>query len=139
MAVTRILKSTGGYFVKMGSGAISWSSKLQSIVTLSTTEAEYVAAVSAGQEIIWMCHLLSEIGYNLDVPSKLLTDNQSALSVARNPEHHGHMKHLDLRYFWLRDQVQKKHISVDHQRTDEMPADLLTKSLARDKVESSKQ
>ena len=128
-------KSTGGYLVKMGSGAISWSSKLQSIVTLSTTEAEYVAAVSAGQEIIWMRHLLSEMGYNLDVPSKLLIDNQSALSVARNPEHHGRMKHLDLRYFWLRDEVQKKHISVDHQRTDEMPADLLTKSLARDKVE----
>ena len=45
------------------------------------------------------------------------------------------MKHLDLQYFWLRDKVQKKQIQVEHQRTDEMPADLLTKSLARDKVE----
>jgi len=128
-------KSTSGYLVKMGTGAISWSSKLQSIVTLSTTEAEYVAAVSAGQEIVWMRQLLSEMGYSMDKPSKLLIDNQSAISVAKNPEHHGHMKHLDLQYFWLRDEVQKRHIHVEHQRTDEMPADLFTKSLARDKVE----
>ena len=108
---------------------------MQSIVTLSTTEAEYVAAVSAGQEIVWMRQLLSEMGYSFNAASKLLTDNQSALSVAKNPEHHGRMKHLDLRYFWLRDEVQKKHIHMEHQRTDEMPADLLTKALARDKVE----
>jgi hypothetical protein len=82
-------KSTSGYLVKMGSGAISWSSKLQSIVTLSTTEAEYVAACSAGQEIVWMRQLLSEMGYKLDKPSQLLIDNQSAISVAKNPEHHG--------------------------------------------------
>ena len=70
-------KSTSGYLVMMGT---SWNSKLQSIVTLSTTEAEYEAAVSAGQEIVWMCQLLSEMGYSFNVALKLLTDNQSALS-----------------------------------------------------------
>ena len=122
-------RSTGGYVVKMGTEAISWSSKLQGIVALSTTEAEYVASTSAGQEILWLCHLLSELGYTCSTPSTLFVDNRSALSVAKNPEHHGRMKHLDLRYYWLRDEVDKGVINVIHLRTDEMPADILTKAL----------
>jgi hypothetical protein len=73
----------------MGTGAFSWLSHLQSIVALSSTEAEYIAAVSAGQEIIWLCNLLSELGYTFSSPSTLHVDNNSALSVAKNPEHHG--------------------------------------------------
>ena len=132
-------RSTTGYVVKMGTGAISWSSKLQSIVALSTTEAEYVAATSAGQEILWLRNLFQEIGYSLNVPSPLWLDNQSALSVAKNPEHHGRMKHLDLRFYWLRDEVDKGTIQVAHLRTDDMPADVLTKPLARIKLASMRQ
>ena len=66
---------------------------------LSTTEAEFVAAVSAGQEMLWLQNLLTEFGYDVSSASKLRIDNLSALSVAKNPEHHGHMKHLDLRFY----------------------------------------
>ena len=59
------------------------------VVALSTTEAEYVAATSAGQEILWLRNLLTEFGYKLSSPSTLHIDNRSALSVAKNPEHHG--------------------------------------------------
>ena len=128
-------RSTGGYLVRVGSGAVSWSSKQQPIVTLSTTEAEYVAAVEAGKEIFWMRNILSEMGSPVDAPSTLYVDNRSALSVAKNPEHHGRMKHLDLRFYWLRDAVEAGKISPVHLRTDEMPADLLTKALPRAKVE----
>ena len=79
--------STSGYVVKMGTGAISWCSQLQSIVALSTTEAEYVAATSAGQEILWLHNLFHELGYTISMPSTLFIDNCSALSVAKNPEH----------------------------------------------------
>ena len=66
--------------VKIGSGVVSWSSKLQSIVALSTTEAEYIAAVSAGMEIRWMRNLLHEMGFCPTGPSVLRIDNQSAIS-----------------------------------------------------------
>ena len=92
--------------VKIGSGAVSWSSKLQSLVALSTTEAEHIAAVEAGKEILWMHQLMGELGYDVSGVSLLQMDNQSAIVVSKNPEHHGKMKHLSLRLFWLRDTVQ---------------------------------
>ena len=72
---------------------------------LSTTEAEYVAACKAGKEIVWMCKLLQEISFKSNGPLTLHMDNQSAIQVVKHPEHHGRMKHLDLRWylfaFWL--------------------------------------
>jgi transposase InsO family protein len=133
------LKSTGGYVVKIGSGAVSWSSKLQSLVALSTTEAEYVAAVEAGKEIIWFQQFLGELGYPVQGPSVLRMDNQSAIAVAKNPEHYGRMKHLDLRLFWLRDAVDAKKIEPVFISTDEMAADILTKALDRLKVQKCRE
>ena len=128
-------KSTSGYLVKIGLGAVCWSSKAQQMVVLSTTEAEYVAGVAAGKEICWMKNLLSEIGYKPTSPSTLFMDNQSAIRVAKNPEHHGRMKQLDLSFFWLRDQVDCKRIHPVYLQTENMPADLLTKALAKPQVE----
>ena len=128
-------KSTSAYVVRMASGAVSWLSKLQSIIALSTTEAEYIAAVTAGQETLWFRQFLSELGYELPAASVMLVDNQSAIQVARNPEHHGRMKHLDLRFFWLRDEVKtQQRLSIAHVPTADMAADILTKLLGRVKV-----
>jgi len=102
---------------------------------LSTTEAEYIAAVEAGKEIVWMRQLLSEFGYTLQDPSTLHMDHQSAIAVSKNPEHHGRMKHLDLRFYWLRDQVEAGKLVPGFVPTNEMPADILTKALARIDVE----
>ena len=127
-------KSTTGWVVKVGTGPIAWSSKLQGLVTLSTTEAEFVAAVTAGQQIIWLRNLLWEFGYSFPTPSTLHIDNMSAVSVAKNPEHHGRMKHLDLQFFWLREAVSDGAIAVSHVPTTLMPADILTKALGRNKT-----
>ena len=127
-------KSTSGYVVKMGTGAVSWASRLQTIQTLSTTEAEYVAACSAAQEALWMCNLFIELGYPVNcIP--MYIDNQSALSVAKNPEHQGRMKHLPPIYYGFRDSVEDGEISPFYVPTADMPADMLTKALTRDKVE----
>ncbi|KAJ2982478.1 hypothetical protein NUW54_g10750 [Trametes sanguinea] len=103
-------RSTSGYVIKMGT------------------------AVSAGQEVLWLQNLLTEFGFDVSAASRLRIDNLSALSVAKNPEHHGRMKHLDLRFYWLRDEVAKGRIAIEHLRTSDMPADILTKSLAKPKV-----
>ena len=77
-------RSTSGMVVKMGSGAISWASKLQPVVTLSTTEAEYISATAAAQEILWLRNLFKKIGYEVEGASSLYLDNQSAIAVSRN-------------------------------------------------------
>ena len=82
-----------------------------------------------------MRNLLTELGYSVEnKPSTLHMDNNSAISVAKNPEHFGRLKHLDLRYYWLRDVCQTGMIDPQFCSTEEMPADLLTKPLARVKV-----
>ena len=81
--------STGGYVTCISGGAVDWQSWLQPFVTLSTTEAEFVAAVEAGKAIKWTHSILQEFGYPIDHLSTLLIDNQSALTVSKNLEHHG--------------------------------------------------
>ena len=91
-------------------------------------------ATSAGQQIIWLRNLLLEFGYEFKSPSSLFVDNQSAIAVAKNPEHPGHMEHLDLRFFWLREAVDEGIIKPVHVRAQGMPADILTKAFSHEKV-----
>jgi hypothetical protein len=122
-------KLTTGYVVLMSGAAISWQSKLQSIVAKSTTEAEFVAASTTGNEIMWLRNVLKELGFEVKQISPLFMDNQSAVQDAKNPEHHGRMKHLDLAFYWLREIVDKDFIKPVFVSTLDNPADLLTRSL----------
>jgi len=131
-------RSTSGMVMKMGTGAISWSSKLQPIVALSSTEAEYVAACKAGQEAVWVRQFLEAVGYDMSAPATMFVDNKSAVCVARNPEHQTRMKHINVCWHWLRECVEKKVFKIEHIPTDQMPADILTKALSRAKVESGR-
>ena len=126
---------TVGYITKLGTGAISWSSKLQGIVTLSSTKAEYSATIEAGKEICWMINLLSELGFKSDKSSSLHIDNQLTIQVTKNPEYHGHMKQLDLKFFWLYDNIEQRKISPEFMQIEQMPADILTKALPKVKIE----
>ena len=111
---------------------MSWSSKLQPLVDLSATEAEHI---SAGKEILWMRQFMGELGYDISGPSLLRMDNQSAIVVSKNPEHHSKMKHLSLRLFWLRDAVQDGLIASTFVGTQVMAADIFTKALDWFKVQ----
>src|SRR3979490_118187 len=119
----------------MGTGVISWSRKLQTIVALSTTEAEFVAAVHTGKQVVWFHQFLAELGYTFNSPSILRIDNQSAISVAKNPEHHSQMKHLNLWFFWICDEVIGGTLSPLFIPTTDMATDLLTKPLEQVKVD----
>ena len=112
----------------LGGGAIGWSSKLQTVVALSSTEAEYMAAVEAGKEIMWMHNILGEFGYPVMEVSTLGIDNLSAISVSKNLEHFGCMKHLDLCFFWLRDIVETGVVAPYHVPGVEQPADMQTQA-----------
>ena len=79
--------------------------------------------------------LLTEFGFNFTSPSPLFIDNNSAVTVAKNPGHHGRMKHLDLHFHWLRDNVEAGHISPIHIPTTSQAADIFTKPLKRQKID----
>ena len=115
---------------------MSWSSKLQPFVTGSTAEVEYIAAYFAGLELMFLRNFLEELGYSIPDASTFYVDNQPAIAVAKNPEHHGKMKHICVKYFWLQERVEEGKIHVVHCSTAQLPADLLTKPLGRQKVEN---
>ena len=122
-------RSTNGYAFFLGAGCISWSSKRQTVVAKSTTEAEYIASNHAGAEAIWLRHFLEELGFPPKGATTILADNQSAIAVAKNPEHHGRMKQLLLSYHWIRDQVETGTLQLEYVPTGEMTADIMTKAL----------
>ena len=90
---------------------------------------------SAGREILWMRSLLRELGMEIKGPSPLLVDNQSALRVLNNPEHHGRMKHIDIKWHWIREVIKRGDIEVHFLPTRDMIADIFTKPLPRPAVE----
>ncbi len=123
-------KSTGGYLYKLGGAAISWSSKRQNTIALSSCEAEYMAASEAAKEALWMRRLLNEFGYGGPQQVTIQADNQSAIALAENPMHHGRTKHIEIRYHFIREKVTEGLIKLAFVPTGEEAADGLTKPLA---------
>ncbi|KAL7278123.1 hypothetical protein ACG7TL_008094 [Trametes sanguinea] len=122
--------SISGYVFMYSGSVISWSSRKQPIVALSTTEAEYIAASNASREALWLHRLLAELTTRLDGPTTLYCDNQSAREVIRNVDvFHARTKHIDIRYHFIRELVADKTIVLDYCPTHEMVTDILTKPL----------
>jgi len=94
-------RSTSGFVWIMGGGAICWRSKLQTIVTLSSTEAEYVGTTPAVQEVIWLRDLLRELGIIDDSPSLLNMDNRGVIALTRGAGDSNRTKHIDIRYHFI--------------------------------------
>ena len=130
-------KSTSGYIYNLGSGAISWSSKRQPTVALSTCEAEYIGQTQAAKEAVWLKGLLNEIRPKGGLQTVIIYgDNQGAIALAKNPLHHGRAKHIDIQHHWVRGQIADGHIDLKYVPTDKQVADGLTKALCRDKFEA---
>jgi hypothetical protein len=125
-------KSTSGYVFTYGSGPISWSSKKQAIVTLSTTEAEFVAAASCACQAIWLRRILDQISNSQSNGIVIWCDNSSSVKLSRNPVMHGRCKHIDVRFHFLRDLTKEGVIELKHCSTHEQLADIMTKALNLD-------
>jgi hypothetical protein len=107
-------KSTSGFVFMLGGAAISWGSKKQTSVALSSTEAEYIAASYTAKEAIWLRHLHTELGLDISSPTPIHIDNQSAIVIARNPEFHDQTKHIEVRYHFLRQVIERREISLEY-------------------------
>ena len=127
----------------LNNGPVTWSSKRQSTVALSSSEAEYVALIQTVKEATWLRLLMTELGLltpeeqqaevkviksqcSMDVKS----DNQSTIALANNPVHHARSKHIDIQHHYIRDEVHQRRINLTYIPTEDMKADGLTKPLS---------
>ena len=123
--------STSGHVFVLNEAAISWSSKKQATIALSSCEAEIVAGSEASKEAISLSGLATELGLHDGSPVDLHMDNQSGINVAYNPEHQGRMKHVERRHFFIRECVEDHKIRVPFVETAKNLADFFTKPLEK--------
>ena len=124
-------KSTSGHIFFFGGMAVSWSSQKQSILALSSCEAKYIAATTATCQAIWMNRLMGELTNNEEKKVKLMVENQSAITLSKNPVHHNCTKHINTHYHFIRECVEDKKIEITFIQTDDQLADMFTKALGR--------
>jgi len=117
-----------------GSGDVSWSSKKQPTIALSSTEAKYIGVTIAACEIVWLQKLLLDLGQSLDAPVVIYCDNISSIFLANNPIYHARTKHIEVHYHFIRKKVLAKEIDLIHVNTEDQVADIFTKALGTYKL-----
>ncbi|RVW30980.1 Retrovirus-related Pol polyprotein from transposon TNT 1-94 [Vitis vinifera] len=126
-------KSTTGFVFTLGGTTISWTSNLHKIVTLSTTETEYVAVTKAGKEMIWLHGFLDELGKKQEMDI-LHSDSQSAIFLAKNSAFHSKSKHIQTKYHFIRYLVEDKLVILEKICRSKNPTDMLTKGVTIEKL-----
>ncbi|XP_055848470.1 uncharacterized protein LOC129913695 [Episyrphus balteatus] len=126
-------KSITGYIFKMQGGAISWCSRKQPTVALSTTEAEYMAMSMAIQEVLWLNGLQNELLPDDKQNIILFCDNQGAICLSSTTVYHARTKHIDVRHHFIRNVINDQLVKIQYLKTSQMIADSLTKSLPTEK------
>jgi hypothetical protein len=121
-------KSISGYIFKVFGNTISWSTKKQSTVSLSSTEAELIALCHATKEGLWLSKLMREIGLGCR-PFTIFEDNLPCIRICEEPRNHQRMKHLDVQYLFTRDIIRKKKMVIKHVPSADQTADMMTKPL----------
>ena len=127
-------KSTGGCFY-VRANLVAWMSKKQNFVSLSTAEAEYIATESCCSQLLWMKKLLTDYGISQDT-IVVYCDNFSAIDISKKPVQHSKTKHIEIRYHFIRDLVERKIVCLEYIPTERQNADIFTKHLDRSTFET---
>jgi hypothetical protein len=122
-------RSRNGFVFKMYGGAVSWSSKLQSVVAQSSAESEYIAGAHAARHAVWVRRLCTDMGLRISGPVRLQADNQAAIFMAANSADSSRTKHIEVPYHFLRQVVARGVIRMMHVSTEDNAADMFTKPL----------
>ena len=112
-------RSMSGFIFSFGSAAVTWSSKKQPTVALSSTEAEYRGAAVAACEVAWLRTLLGDLGVHVDERAVIYCDNLSSIQLARNPVFHARTKHIEVHYHFIWERVLARDIDLVYIGTDE--------------------
>ena len=132
-------RSTSGYVVKMCGAAVSWCSRRQKSVSLSSCEAEYVAACEATREVVWQLQVLDELGYPQRSPVRIFMDSESAISLIKNPVFHDKSKHIQGKMHYVREKAADLSVTFVKVNTKLNVADSLTKGIPADKTNFCRQ
>jgi hypothetical protein len=127
-------RAISGYAFIINGGAVSWSAKKQEIVSLSTTESEYIAATYAAKEALWLRSLISQLFGKTLPATTLFSDNQSAIALTKEHQYHARTKHINVRFHFIRWIVEEGKLRIIYCPTEDMVADVLTKALPSAKV-----
>jgi hypothetical protein len=119
-----------GYVCLIAGGPVAWKAKKMKETALSSTQTEFIALFEGIKEVMWLRGLLEELGEKQQQPTPLFCDSQGAIGLAMDATHHGPNKHMQLKYLWVKDQVQEEeHVKLQWVGTKEQVADILTKRL----------
>lgn len=124
-------KSTTGYLFRYAGGMVGWCSRKQDCVTLSSSEAEYVALAESCKELKWILRLFEDLGVQMNLPVIINEDNQSAIKLLDANSSGRRSKHVDTRYHFVRQMKQEEVIKPQYLSTNDMIADMMTKPLQR--------
>lgn len=127
-------RSVSGYCVYLGQSLICWSSKRQSVVSLSSTESEYRAVADSTSELLWVSSLLQELKCPVNLPYVIWFDNIGAASLATNPIYHSRTNHVEIDVHFIRDKVAAKVVEVRYVPTYDQTADRLTMALTHHRL-----
>jgi hypothetical protein len=122
-------RSTTGYCIFINGNLISWNTKKQTTVALSSCEAEYMAINEVAKEVCWLRMLLTEMNVTVSTPTTIYVDNQSAIKISNNDADHDRTKHIDIRHYYIRDLIHNNIVKLQWLPTEDQLADIFTKPL----------